>query len=400
MEKNKSLRTLLLKKNEERRARAGHLWIFSNEIDSEKTPLRSFEPGELVEIRTHNGRYLGTGYVNPASLICARILETEPNIFVDEDWFYNRLRDALSLRERIYSQPYYRMVFGEGDGLPGLTIDRFGDYLIGQITTAGMERWKSKLEGFLRELIKPKALFWRNDTEMRKLEGIKLYRVSAFGELPEKLKVQEGELSFFFDPKKGQKTGWYYDQADNRSKMLRYIRGGKVLDLYSYVGAWGIRAAKAGADKVICADSSLNALELAQLNAEMNGVEIETVQSEAIKLLKELYNSGELFDFISADPPSFIKRKADKESGKKAYHQLCERVLRLLKPGGIAAISSCSYHLQRDELLQILRRSALKYHLRLQILESSGQGPDHPIHPAIPETEYLKTFFCTVFPKR
>ncbi len=399
---NNELKTLFIKKREERRVRAGHLWIFSNEVDTAKSPLKQFSPGEIAEIRTYSGNYLATGYVNPKSLIAARVLETEPNVYIDDQWFYRRLEEALSLREKLFSKPYYRMVFSEGDGLPGLIVDRFGPYLVGQITTAGIEKIRNKIEDILKKLLRPKGVLWRNDTPIRELEGLPLYREAAWGELPNPLEVWEEDLKFLFDPYGGQKTGWYYDQSFNRRKLKTYIRGGeRVLELYSYAGAWGIWAAKLGAGSVISVDSSASAVELGRKNADLNRVDnIEFIEGDAGEILKEFYRRGEKFDVVLADPPARRKNRKARENGIKAYHLLVERVFRLLSPGGIAVLSSCSYHLSREEFLQILRRSARKLHLRLRILESSGQGPDHPVHPAMEETSYLKTFFCSLTPKK
>ena len=238
-----SLPPLILKKNEDRRLRAGHLWVFSNEVDIKRTPLKAFAPGELVEIQASNGHAIGTGYVNPNSLICARILSRDAAHAPDRSLLVHRLNIALSLRERLYAKPYYRLVFGESDGLPGLVVDRYGEVLVAQITTAGMENMKADIVAALVKVMKPTGILLRNDVGIRELEGLPLYTEVAQGTVPDTAIIEEHGCRFEVPLAGGQKTGWFFDQHDNRGRMQRYIPGKRVLDVCSYVGAWGVQAA-------------------------------------------------------------------------------------------------------------------------------------------------------------
>lgn len=382
---------LILKKREERRLIAGHVWVFSNEVDTERTPLKGFEIGQLAEIRSASGRCLGTGYVNPNSLICARLLHRDPLDKSDlRVWFASRLKSALTLRDKIYPQPYYRLVYGESDGLPGLVVDRFGDLLVAQISTAGMEKLRELVISTLRELLQPSGILLRNDSSVRELEGLERYIEVAFGQVPQRGIAWEGDVQCEFDFYTGQKTGWYYDQRDNRELMARYVRGCRVLDLFSYVGAWGIRACKGGATEVICVDSSAPALALASSNAERNGVHIECVKSDVFEFLDVLRKSDRKFDVVIVDPPALIKRRKDHQEGLQAYRRLNERAMQVLSPDGILISCTCSHHLEREQFLQLLRTAASRNGLNAQILSWREHSSDHPIHPSIPETSYLK----------
>ena len=238
---------LRLKKGEDRRIRGGHLWVFSNEIDTRATPLTEFTPGEQALVLAADDRKLGNAYVNPASLISARIVTRDPSIAIDSSLMTHRLKVALSLRERLYEQHSYRLLFGEADGLPGLVVDRFGDVLVAQVTTAGMEARKDQIITALNKVIKPAGILWRNDGAVRELEGLDRYVEIAVGEVPSELELTEGGVKFRFSPHKGQKTGWFYDQRSNRDRLSQYVADKQVLDVYSYVGAWGLRAVAAGA---------------------------------------------------------------------------------------------------------------------------------------------------------
>ncbi|HWP95010.1 MAG TPA: class I SAM-dependent rRNA methyltransferase [Gammaproteobacteria bacterium] len=393
-----TLPPLKLRKNEDRRLRAGHLWVFSNEVDVEATPLTAFEPGTLVEIQAHDGRAVGTGYVNPRSLICARLLSRDPAHPAGPSLLVHRLKVALALRERIYGAPYYRLVFGEGDGLPGLVVDRYGDVLVAQLTTAGMERLKDDVVAALIKVLKPAGILFRNDAPVRELEGLERYVAIAHGTVPERVTVEEDGLVFEVALQEGQKTGWFYDQRDNRARLARYVRGRRVLDVFSYVGAWGVRAAAAGAAEVLCVDSSTAALELARANAARNGVALGTVEDDAFEALRRLREARERFDVVIVDPPAFIKRRRDHREGLKAYHGLNRLAMQVLARDGLLVSCSCSQHLARAELHDVILREARHLERTVGITEQGGQGPDHPVHPAIPETEYLKVVFARVLP--
>lgn len=391
---------LRLKKCEECRLRAGHLWVYSNEVDIEATPLKNFHPGQAVTIQAHNGRILGTGYVNPHSLICARLVSRDLSHPFNSSLLVHRLKVALGLRERLYERPFYRLVYGEADGLPGLVVDRYGDLCVVQITTAGMERIKSAILSALDKVIKPTAVLWRNDSSVRKLENLENYIETALGQTPESVTVEENGASFKVPLQEGQKTGWFFDQRDNRARSGKYVRNCRVLDVFSYVGGWGIQTVLQGAREVVCVDTSWQALEYVVANAQLNHVDkqVTTIQGDAFAVLKSLREARERFDVVILDPPAFIKRKKDITEGLKAYRRLNERAMQLLGKEGILISCSCSYYLPRQTLAQILLQSARHLDRSLQILEQGQQGPDHPVHPAIPESEYLKALFARILP--
>lgn len=391
-----SLPALVLKKNEDRRLRTGHLWVFSNEVDTVRTPLTAFAAGEAVEIHAHDGRFIGSGYVNPNSLICARILSRDEGHMPGGSLIAERLRLALALRERLYAKPYYRLAYGESDGLPGLVVDRYGDFVVAQITTAGMERMKEEIAAALVETLKPAGILWRNDVGIRELEGLPLYTEIAYGAVADTTTIEEHGQKFVVPLFGGQKTGWFFDQHDNRARLLRYVPGKRVLDVFSYLGAWGIQALTHGAHAALCVDSSATALTLARGNAALNGVEIATREADAFDALRELHAAGEKFDVVILDPPAFVKRKKDLAKGREAYRRINQLGMQLLVPDGLLVSCSCSYHMPETELLAAVQSAARHLGREAQLLERGGQASDHPIHLAIPETAYLKAFFVRV----
>ncbi|MFO1424815.1 MAG: class I SAM-dependent rRNA methyltransferase [Candidatus Competibacteraceae bacterium] len=391
---------LRLRKDEDRRLRAGHLWVYSNEIDVEATPLREFQPGQPVAIQASNGKTLGTGYINPHALLCVRLVSRDLEHPLNPSLLVHRLNVALSLRERLYDRPFYRLVYGEGDSLPGLIVDRYGDACVAQITTAGMERLKDDLLAALQKVLKPAAVLWRNDSRMREMEGLERTVADAAGAIPDTVTVEEDGLRFQVSPRTGQKTGWFYDQRDNRARLDRYVQGRRVLDVFSYVGAWGIRAAARGAREVLCVDSSAPALEQATANAALNGVgeRVQIRQGDAFEVLKSLREARERFDMVIVDPPAFVKRRKDFKEGALAYRRLNEMAMQVLERDGILVSCSCSQLLSRDTLIQTLLQGSRHLDRNLVMLEQGRQGPDHPVHPAIPETDYLKAIFARVLP--
>jgi len=394
---NSSLPVLRLKRGEERRLVSGHSWVFSNEVDIASTPLTAFAPGALAQLQAHNQRFLGYVYVNPHALICARIVGRKPEQRIDRALIEHRLAVALSLRERMFRHPYYRWVFGESDSLPGLVLDRYGSLVVGQIATAGMEALKADVEAAVRAVVNPTGLFWKNDSGARELEHLPQRTEVAFGSVPEEVEVVESEARFVAPLAQGQKTGWFYDQAANRQRMLRYLpAGARVLDVCSYVGAWAVTALRNGAATARCVDSSEAALGYARRNADANAVSIEGLRADAFEALRALRDQGEQFDVVILDPPAFIKRKKDIPQGQAAYRKLNQLALGVLGSEGLLVSCSCSYHLAPDELVSAIQLAARHTDCSVRILEAAGQSPDHPVHPAIPETRYLKAFFCRV----
>ncbi len=390
------LPVLRLKRHEERRVAAGHLWIFSNEVDTAATPLTAFAPGALAAVRSDRDKFLGYAYVNPHSLIAARIVGRDRGFAPGPSLIVHRLRVALALRERLYPEPYYRLVHGESDALPGLVVDRYGDVLVAQIATAGMEVQKGAIVAALQKVVKPRVIVFKNDSGARELENLPKYVEPALGELPATVSVREQGLSFTAPLAAGQKTGWFYDQAANRRQFLPLIKGAsRVLDVFSYAGGWAVGAARDGAE-VVCVDSSAGALEAAERNAAANGVALRTIKDDAFTALEALHAAGEKFDAVIVDPPAFIKRRKDAPKGEAAYKRINQLAMQLLGRDGLLVSCSCSYHLESDALLDAIQRSGRHLGRFVQVLASGGQSPDHPVHPAIPETRYLKAFLCRV----
>jgi 23S rRNA (cytosine1962-C5)-methyltransferase len=389
---------LFLKKNEDKRLRLGHLWIFSNEVDIKRSPLNRFAPGDLAQVVAHDGKPLGTAYVNPNALICARLLSRKSNLKCGPNFFRDRIGTALAKREKVFDKPYYRLAFGESDGLPGLVVDRFGDVLSVQITTAGIEQRKEAVLAALADLLNPAAIVLKNDNSQRQLEGLDMESAVAYGTLPERLIIEENGARFRVDILGGQKTGWFYDHRMSRAELARIAKGQRILDLFSYTGAWSIPAARAGALEVTCVDGSEAALELARENAVLNGVEsrMQFAHSDVFDFLKQARQERRLYDMIVLDPPALIKRKKDYQQGYEAYRRLNHLALQVLAKNGVLISASCSFHLSRNDLHEILRSSGRHIDRHLTFIAQGGQGPDHPIDPAIPETQYLKTFFCAV----
>jgi len=394
------LAPLRLKKNEDRRIRAGHVWIFSNEVDVTATPLDSFEPGQPADFQDSTGKSLGNGYVNPRSLICGRLVSRDSGYVLGKSLLVHRLNVALSLRQRLFAKPFYRLAYSEGDGLPGLIVDRYADTLVVQINTAGMERLKNEILIALQEVVRPTRIVFRNDSSGRALEGLDDYVETVLGEAVDLVSLEENGVRFEAPILSGQKTGWFFDHRLNRARMQQYASDKRVLDVFSYIGGWGVQAAVAGAAEVLCVDSSDTALAQLAHNASLNQVSsrIRTQSGDAFEVLKGLRAERERFDVVILDPPAFIKRKKDFHAGQTAYHRLNQAAMQLLSKDGILVSASCSYHLTRENLKQVLLQTSRHVDRQLLILEQGHQGPDHPLLPAVAETEYLKSFICRVLP--
>ena len=394
-----ALPPLRLKKNEDRRLRGGHLWIYSNEVDTDKTPLKNLSPGELIRIEDSHGHVLGNGYVNPHSLICARLISRDPAYLLDQSLITHRLNIALSHRESVFDKPFYRLVHGEGDNLPGLVVDRFNHVLVVQITTAGMEQQKDAIVASLLKTLKPDTIVLRNDSSARSYEGLENYVETAHGNISGPIAVEENYTHFMTDVLSGQKTGWFFDHRMNRARMRQYAKDKRVLDVFSYIGGWGLQALTAGASDLTCIDASGAAIERIHQNAELNTYndqpihnKLTTIEGDAFEALKSLRQAREHFDVVIVDPPAFIKRKKDAKEGLNAYRRINQMAMQVLNKGGYLVSASCSYHLGHEQLRDTILKASRHVDRQAQIVEQGHQGPDHPIHPAIPETDYLKAF--------
>jgi 23S rRNA (cytosine1962-C5)-methyltransferase len=384
---------LTLKPREGRRARAGAPWIFSNEIALDAA-AKALPPGALVDVKGDDGQEFGAGYFNPKSLIAVRLLARQNGARIDASFFTERLKRALALRQAIYEKPYYRLVHAEGDGLPGLTIDRFDDVLVAQITTAGMENLLVPLKMALETVLSPAVLILRNDAPARSLEGLGLYARAEKGEAVDqkswRIAVEENGVRYFADLGQGQKTGWYYDQRDNRAFIAALAKGRTVLDAYSYSGGFGIAAARAGAKETICLDSSAPALALAEDSARANQVSVRAVKADVFEEMERLAAMRESFDIVVADPPPFVKSKKDLEPGARAYRKLARLAADVTAPGGFLLLASCSHNIPAERFALECATGILRTGRRATLIRGAGAGPDHPMHPMLPESAYLK----------
>jgi len=387
---------LFLRKGADHRLRGGHLWVYSNEVDSQRSPLGEFTAGDLVTVKNANDKVLGCAYMEPNALICARVYAPAEQRAMDAQLFSSRLETALAARQAAFDRPFYRLVYGDSDTLPGLIIDRFGDFLVMQLNNTGLERYREPLLEALITILKPRGILLRADSRSRREQGLATDSEVVHGEVPQQVSLEENGVKFLAPVYDGQKTGWFYDHRMSRARLGTWANGKSVLDVYSYIGGWGIQAAAFGATQVCCLDSSAQALEGVEVNARLNGVEahVTTRRGSAPELMAAMHAHGSRFDVVILDPPAFIQRKKDLKKGFAAYRRINELGLQLLPSGGLLVSASCSMHLARADLITAMQQAAVRTGCQIRVVEQGSQGPDHPVHPAIPETEYLKAVFA------
>jgi len=387
---------LFLRRGADRRLRGGHLWIYSNEVDTARNPLGKFTAGDLVVVRDASGGLLGSAYMEPQALICGRVYAPGEALDLDRHLIERRLSTALSGRQMAFDKPFYRLVYGDSDTLPGVVIDRFGDYLVVQCNNAGIERYREQLVAALVEVLQPSGILMRGDSRLRREQGLSANAEVVHGEVPPQVELEENGVRFMAPVFEGQKTGWFYDHRMSRARLATWVAGRSVLDVYSYTGGWGVQAAAFGAREVTCLDSSAQALEGVQANAGRNDLQdrVATLRGSAPETMSSLQQQGRSFDVVILDPPAFVQRKKDLKKGITAYRRINELGLKLLHPGGLLVSASCSMHLSRADLMAAMQQAAVRADCQLRVVEQGAQGPDHPIHPAIPETEYLKAVFA------
>lgn len=384
------MQTLVLDARAEKRLKSGHLWIYSNEIDNSKTPLKSVAAGEQAAIHSPDGRLIAYAMMNPHSLMCGKIVTRKKPL--DRKQIKERLSSALAWREQNFSEPYYRLFYAEGDYLPGLIVDRFGDVCVVQINSLGLEPFQAAIAEILLEITGGRGVLFRNDGNSRKQEGFAESADVEYGEVPDYVDIVENGVKFRVPIKAGQKTGWFYDHRMNRAKVSSLAKGKKVLDVFSYIGGWGIQALVNGAQSLTAIDASEFALDCLEHNAALNGFAdvVTAMQGNAFDAMQALLDEGQKFDLIILDPPAFIKKKKDYNKGIQAYKKANEMALRLLEKDGLLMSASCSMHLPDADLQECVQRSARHVDRQLALVYRGGHAVDHPIHPAIAETEYLK----------
>lgn len=386
---SQSAAPLHIHKGHERRLLLGHPWVFSNEIASD---LGTYEPGSLVDVYTHGGTLVGRGYINPRSLITVRILSQRREV-IDSDFFHSRLAAALQRRERLFpGVQSYRLVYSEGDLLPGLIVDRYQDHLVLQTLTLGMELRTEAICEALERLIQPQAIVARNDVGIRTLEGLPQEKKVLRGSLETAVEVWESDIRFRVDPWEGQKTGFYLDQRENRCTLQPLLAGERVLDAFCYTGAWALHAARAGAREVVGVDESAKAIRWATDQAKDNGLDqvCQFTPSDVFDFLKEADTRHERFDCIILDPPAFVKSRSKVREGLEGYWEINRRAMRLVKPGGYLITCSCSYHVDPDTFRTTLSRAARAARRTVVLLEMRSQARDHPVLLPLSESAYLK----------
>ncbi|HEY1505293.1 MAG TPA: class I SAM-dependent rRNA methyltransferase [Stellaceae bacterium] len=383
--------TLRLQPGHDKRAASGHPWVYSNEIQMDAA-AKALSPGSLVVLTTANGKTLGTATFNPHTLIAARFLSRDAATHIDRGFFAARLERALTLRHRLYPEPYYRLIHAEADGLPGIILDRFGDVLSCQINTAGMALLEEEFLAACRDVLNPRAVVLRNDTAARGLEGLAGEDRVTVGDLVPPIEIAENGARFAIDPLGGQKTGWFYDQRENRRLASRFAGGGRVLDLYCFGGGFGILAALAGAAQVLAIDRSETALQLATRSAALNGVgeRCRFAKGDAFDELERLAAQGERFDLVIADPPAFARSKKDLGPALRGYRKLARLSASLVARGGTLFIASCSHQVETETFAETVRRGLQDAQRDGRIIAATGAAPDHPVHPFLPESAYLK----------
>ena len=392
--------TASLKPHREESLLNGHLWIFSGALQQ---PPHWIEPGGLVDVKSATGQFVARGYYNPHTDIAIRILTHDPGETIDEAFLRRRIRGAVELRQ-IFDPDQtnmYRLIHAEGDGLPGLVVDRFADILVAQIHTAGMERLRPLLLDALMEETGVRGLLLRNDSQSRRREGMEIEEpAAAAGEVPAQVAVRENRVQFLVDPWQGQKTGFFIDQRDKREALRKYARDKRVLNCFSYTGGFSVYAAlTSNKTSVTSVDISAPAIDAARQHFILNGLDPNAHQfliADVFDYLEQAYRDGEQFDVVVLDPPAFAKTQSARTQALKAYRRLNVLAMQVLRPGGILLSCSCSGVVGMDDLLGVLSQVAQRLHRSVQLLETYTHGVDHPINLAMPETSYLKAVFCRV----
>jgi 23S rRNA (cytosine1962-C5)-methyltransferase len=376
-----------------KRAQAGHPWIYSNEVEMDAA-ARALEAGTLVTVRRADGVPIGVAMFNPHSLLAARLIDRDASQPIGRRFVARRIERALRLRQRLFAEPYYRLVHAESDGLPGLVIDRFGDVVVIQANAAGIDRLEPVILAALADSIAPQAIVLRNDSAARAQEGLPAEIRVAVGTIDAPVLLIENGCTFPADLLGGQKTGWFFDQRRNRAFVAGLAgSSGRVLDLYCYTGGFAVQAARAGAAEVVGIDGSAPALALAADAAEINGVADRCGfrRGEAFAEAERLAAAGERFDVVIADPPAFAKSRRDVPAALRGYRKLTRLAAHCTARSGFLFVASCSHNVAEADFAEAVRSGLADAGRGGRIIRTAGAGPDHPVHPALPETAYLNS---------
>lgn len=393
----KKLPTVRIQPGRHKRAQHGHPWIYSNEIDMDAA-AKALPAGSIVRVTDAGGQPLGSATFNPHTLIACRMLSRDPGLVVDQAFFEARFRRALAIREDLYDRPWYRLVHAESDGLPALIVDRYGDTLVVQANNTAMDARIDMIVAALDAVLSPAVILLRNDSASRTFEGLAEEVRVAKGTIDGLTRIEENGATFFADLSSGQKTGWFFDQRDNRAFIADLARGRRAIDFYTYAGGFGVLAAQRGATHVTLVDRSAASLDIALKAAEANGVaaKVEARKGDAFTLLEEMGTKGETWDVVICDPPAFVKSRKDLGAGSRAYRKMTKAAAKLVAPGGYLLVASCSHNVEPALFHEEAARGLGEAGRTGRILRFAGAGPDHPVHPLLPETQYLKAMVFAV----
>lgn len=418
---------VILHKHRKKRLEAGHPWIFQSEV---KEIQGEFEPGDIVEVTNHQGHFLAKGYINPASQIIVRVLTYNPDEAIDYAFFLRRIREAAAFRTRFVDNPRAcRVVYGEADFLPGLIVDRYEDVLVAQILSLGMDVRRDWIRDALVEVFQPQGIYLRNDVPVRELEGLEQTKEVLYGECPREVTIEENGLKYIVDIVEGQKTGFFYDQRENRAAIAPLMKGwgekhgitlkavdvdgeqkivpvdqrgkviknpfwdgAEVLECFTHTGSFTLNACKHGAKKVTALDISEHAIETAKRNITLNGFlhRVEFVVANAFDYLRECVDAGRLWDVVILDPPAFAKSRAAVKSACRGYKDINLNGMKLVRSGGYLVTASCSYHMSPELFLETIQDAAMDARKILRLIEWRGAGKDHPQISGADESHYLK----------
>ena len=386
--------TVTLRKTRETRVRGGHPWIYASEIEKVDG---AFENGDIVDVADFRGKFIGRGFYNPQSQISLRVL-TRRDEPCDRAFFARRISDAWEYRKQLCDPLSCRLIYSESDFLPGLVVDKYGDILVLQSLSLGIERIKDMIADLLMEIVRPAGIWERSDVPVRRLEGMEQTTGLLRGEVPDRVEMCENGIRFLVDVKNGQKTGFFLDQKENRAAIAPICKGARVLDCFCHNGSFSLHAAKYGAKDVLGVDISEDALEVARENARING--FDNVRFEAhncFDLLHEMTDTNEKFDLVILDPPAFTKNKAAVPSAIRGYKEINLRGLKLVRDGGYLVTCSCSQHILPEMFQDVINQAARDAKKRVRLVEYRTQGKDHPLLPQSVETKYLKCMILQIF---